>query len=86
MTKIQLFRFNNGMAFMATLVFVILAFQSRSTSANDVSARFWPFSIKSSKVQELPKLCIQSIINTWKKLLSTVTWADKKLTGFWQII
>ena len=48
MTKIQLFRFNNGMAFMATLVFVILAFQSRSTSANDVSARFWPFSIKSS--------------------------------------
>jgi len=36
MTKIQLFRFNNGMAFMATLVFVILAFQSRSTSANDL--------------------------------------------------
>merc|ERR1719445_1143473 len=36
MTKIQLFRFNHlTMAFMA-MVFVILAFQSRSTSANDL--------------------------------------------------
>ena len=38
MTKIQLFRFNSSVvALTATLVFVILAFQSRSTSANDVS-------------------------------------------------
>ena len=62
MTKIQLFRFNNGMAFMATLVFVILAFQSRSTSANDVSARFWPLNHR--KCRNMPKLCILSIVNT----------------------
>lgn len=37
MTKIQLFRFNScTVAITATLVFVILASQSRSTSANDL--------------------------------------------------
>ena len=43
-----------------------------------------PFSIV-DQFKSTAKLCIPSTLNTWKKQLSPVIWADKTRPGFWQI-
>ena len=49
-----------------------------------LSAIIWAM-LRYYEIIEQAKLYIPSTINIWEKALTKAIWADKKLTGLWQI-